>query len=140
MAYETHSRKRGDRARSTPKGRGVDPVALAQVRELLGGAPRRRDHLIEHLHRMQDAWGSLLPSHLAALAAELGLAQAEVYEVATFYHHFDVVKDGEAQPPALTVRVCDTLSCSLAGAEDLLQRLPAVLGAEVRVLRTPCGL
>ena len=138
MADETPSRKRRDRVRATPKGRGVDPAALARVRELLGEAPRRRDHLIEHLHRMQDAWGCLQPSQLAALAAELGMAQAEVYEVATFYHHFDVVKDGEAQPAALTVRVCDTLSCRMAGAEDLLQRLPAVLGADVRVLRTPC--
>ena len=108
----------------TPKGRQVDPAALADVRALLTDRPRRRDLLIEHLHLIQDHYGHLSAAHLAALAAEMKMALTEVYEVATFYSHFDVVKDGLA-PPAVTVRVCDSLSCAMAGAEDLLARLPA---------------
>ncbi len=121
----------------TPKGRQVDPAALADVRALLTDRPRRRDLLIEHLHLIQDHYGHLSAAHLAALAAEMKMALTEVYEVATFYSHFDVVKDGLA-PPAVTVRVCDSLSCAMAGAEDLLARLPAILGQEVRVMRAPC--
>ena len=108
--------------RSTPKGRQVDPAARDEVRALLGDAPRRRDLLIEHLHLIQDRFGHLSAAHLAALAAEMKLAMAEVYEVATFYAHFDVVKEGETPPPPITVRVCDSLSCAMAGAEKLLQR------------------
>ena len=126
------------RRRSTPKGRGVEPSALAEVGQLLAQAARSRDLLIEHLHKLQDHFGHLSARHLAALAQEMGLAQAEVYEVATFYHHFDVVKEGDAVPPRLTVRVCDGLSCELAGARGLLQRLPGLLGAEVRVIAAPC--
>ena len=126
------------RPRATLKGRGVDPAALAEVRALLGDAPRRPDLLIEHLHRLQDRYGQLSAAHLAALAQDMKLAQAEVFEVATFYHHFDVVREGEASPPALTVRVCESLSCELAGAKDLLARLPAILGADVRVIPAPC--
>ena len=126
------------RKREAPKGRRVDPRALADVQAALGDAPRRRDLLIEHLHKVQDSHGALSAAHLAALAQELKLAQSEVYEVATFYHHFDVLRDGEAAPPALTVRVCAGLSCELAGAGDLLDRLPAILGTDVRVLAAPC--
>ncbi len=126
------------KVRSKPKGRAVEPRALEEVRALLGDQPRRRDLLIEHLHRIQDACGHLSAAHLAALAQEMRLSLAEVYEVATFYHHFDVVKEGEAAPPALTVRVCDSLSCELAGAQDLLAQLPEILGRDVRVLRAPC--
>jgi formate dehydrogenase beta subunit len=126
------------RDRSQHKGRQVNPQAREQVRALLGQSPRRRDLLIEHLHRIQDEYGRLSAAHLAALAEELRLAQAEVYEVATFYHHFDVVKEGESGPPALTVRVCDSLSCELAGARVLLQRLPEILGDSVRVIAAPC--
>ena len=126
------------RKREAPKGRRVDPQALADVQAALGTAPRRRDLLIEHLHKVQDRYGSLSAAHLAALAQELKLAQSEVYEVATFYHHFDVLRDGEDAPPALTVRVCAGLSCELAGARDLLDRLPAILGTGVRVLAAPC--
>ena len=126
------------RKREAPKGRVVDPVALAEVQSLLGSAPRAKDLLIEHLHRLQDHFGHLSARHLAALARELGLAQTEVYEVATFYHHFDVVKEGDAAPAALTVRVCDGLSCEMAGAQDLLARLPKVLGKDVRVIAAPC--
>ena len=126
------------RKREAPKGRVVDPVALAEVQSLLGTAPRAKDLLIEHLHRLQDHFGHLSARHLAALARELGLAQTEVYEVATFYHHFDVVKEGDAAPAALTVRVCDGLSCEMAGAQDLLARLPQILGKDVRVIAAPC--
>ena len=108
------------RKREAPKGRRVDPQALREVQDLLGDGPRRRDLLIEHLHLIQDAYGCLSAAHLAALAQELKLAQSEVYEVASFYHHFDVLRDGEAPPPALTVRVCAGLSCEMAGATDLL--------------------
>ena len=126
------------RKREAPKGRVVDPAALAEVQRLLGSASRARDLLIEHLHKLQDHFGHVSARHLAALAREMGLAQTEVYEVATFYHHFDVVKEGEAAPAALTVRVCDGLSCEMAGAGGLLARLPALLGPEVRVIAAPC--
>jgi formate dehydrogenase len=126
------------RARSTPKGRQVDPQALLEVQQLLGEAPRRADLLIEHLHKVQDRYGHLSAVHLAALAKEMNLALAEVYEVATFYHHFDVVKEGEAAPPALTVRVCDSISCELAGSASLLKNLSAQLGTQIRVIAAPC--
>ena len=126
------------RKREAPKGRTVDPAALDELRALLGDAPRARDQLIEHLHKLQDHFGHLSDRHLAALAREMRLAQTEVFEVASFYHHFDIVKAGQAAPPALTVRVCDGLSCEMAGAADLLQRLPALLGREVRVVAAPC--
>jgi formate dehydrogenase len=126
------------RGRTRPKGRQVDPAALSEVRALLGDRPRRRDLLIEHLHLIQDRTGHLSAAHLAALADEMRLAQAEVYEVATFYAHFDVVKEGEAVPPAVTVRVCDGLTCTLLGAEALISALEATLGPEARVVRAPC--
>ncbi|KQV32952.1 NADH-ubiquinone oxidoreductase-F iron-sulfur binding region domain-containing protein [Massilia sp. Root335] len=126
------------RKREAPKGRRIDPQALADVQAALGDAPRRRDLLIEHLHKVQDRYGALSAPRLAALAHELKLAQSEVYEVATFYHHFDVLRDGDDAPPALTVRVCAGLSCELAGARDLLARLPAILGTQVRVLAAAC--
>jgi formate dehydrogenase len=122
----------------TPKGRQTDPVALEQVCALLGDRPRRRDLLIEYLHLIQDRYHHISGAHLAALAAEMKLAQAEVYEVATFYAHFDVVKEGETPPPPVTVRVCDSLSCAMAGAEHLLHGLPGRLGRGVRVIRAPC--
>src|SRR5450631_4887799 len=122
----------------TPKGRQVDPQALAEVCALLGSRPRRRDLLIEHLHLIQDQYGHLSAAHLAALAQEMKLALTEVYEVATFYSHFDVVKEGQEPPPAVTVRVCDSLSCAMAGAEKLFAELPKKLGKDVRVVRAPC--
>ena len=126
------------RPAKTPKGRQVDPRALDEVRALLGNLPRRRDLLIEHLHLIQDKYGHLSAVHLAALAAEMKLALAEVYEVATFYAHFDFVKEGDTPPPAVTVRVCDSLSCAMRGAEKLLDQLPKKLGKDVRILRAPC--
>ena len=104
-----------------------------------GERPRRRDLLIEHLHLIQDAHGHLSAAHLRALAEEMRLSQAEIYEVATFYAHFDVVKEGEAPPPPLTIRVCDSLSCELAGAQALMAALrDGVDPAETRVVRAPC--
>jgi formate dehydrogenase beta subunit len=131
-------KKRGGDARGKPKGRPVEPKALADVQALLGDEPRRRDLLIEHLHKIQDRYGCLSAPHLVALAREMKLSTTEVYEVATFYHHFDVIREGEAPPPPLTVRVCDSLSCELAGAHDLLAKLKGMLGAGVRVLPAPC--
>ena len=129
--------KRG-RVRSTPKGRRVEPAARVEVLALLGEAPRRRDLLIEYLHKIQDRYGCLHARHLVALADELKMAMAEVYEVATFYHHFDVIKEGDSPPPAITVRVCDSISCELAGAPELLATLQSRLGARVRVKAAPC--
>jgi formate dehydrogenase len=130
--------KKRARVRSTPKGRQVDPKAREDVQVLLLDAPRRRDLLIEYLHRIQDRYGYLSAAHMVALAAEMKLAMTEVYEVATFYHHFDVVKEGEVAPPAITVRVCDSIACEMAGANELLAKLPGILGKEVRVLHAPC--
>src|SRR3989454_4102544 len=112
------------RKRQAPKGRRVDAGALEEVQRLLGNASHQRDLLIEHLHKIQDSFGHLSAAHLAALAQEMRLAQTEVFEVASFYHHFDIVKEGETAPAELTVRVCDGLSCEMAGAGDLLARLP----------------
>ena len=130
------------RKRQAPKGRQVDAAVLAEVRALIGPGPYRRDRLIEHLHQLNDHFGQLATPQLAALAQLMKLVQAEVFEVASFYHHFDIVReDAEghiAAPPRLTVRVCDGLSCMLAGAADLLARLPALLDADVRVIAAPC--
>jgi formate dehydrogenase beta subunit len=122
-----------------PKGRGLDDAALAEIRELLGDQPRRRDLLIEFLHLIQDRWGFLSAARLRALAEEMRLSQAEVYEVASFYDHFDIVKEGETPPAALTIRVCDSISCALAGAEALIHALrDGADPREIRVLRAPC--
>jgi formate dehydrogenase beta subunit len=121
-----------------PKGRQVDPATLAEVQALLGDRERRRDLLIEHLHLLQDHCGCLYARHLAALAEEMRLALVEVYEVASFYAHFDIVMDDEKPPPPVTVRVCDSLSCELAGAAQLLADLQARFGDGVRVIRAPC--
>ena len=123
------------KVRPTPKGRTVDPRAREEVRALLGGASRRRDLLIEHLHRINDRYGHLPARHLAALAEVMRLPLAEVYEVATFYHHFEVVKEGETAPPQLTVRVCDSIACELAGAQELLKKLSF---PNARIIPAPC--
>ena len=128
--------RRGVKGR--PKGRPVDAGALADVQALLGETPRERSLLIEFLHRIQDARGCLPAAHLVALAQEMKLAMTEVYEVATFYHHFDVVDADEAPPPPITVRVCETLSCQMAGAQALRDALVAHGYADVRVLGAPC--
>jgi formate dehydrogenase len=127
------------RGRPTPKGRELDPEALRSVRALLGDRQRRPDLLIEHLHLIQDAFGHLSARHLKALATEMRLAEAEVFEVATFYAHFDVVKEDETPPPPLTIRVCDSLTCSMLGAEQLISELEAGADpAAVRIKRAPC--
>ena len=126
------------RKRGKPKGRLLDAAALAEVRELLGSSSRQRDLLIEHLHLIQDKFGHLSAAHIVALASEMELSQTEVYEVATFYHHFDVVKEGQQAPPALTVRVCDSVSCEMFGANALVTALESAMGAGVRVQRVPC--
>lgn len=129
------------RRKSKLKGRQADEISLTEVRTLLGDVPAggyRRDLLIEYLHLLNDAYRCLHDRHLVALAKDMNIPMAEVYEVATFYHHFDVVR-GDATAPGLTVRVCDGLSCELAGAQDLLQRLPAILGGkDVKVIPAPC--
>ncbi|MGM0584537.1 MAG: NAD(P)H-dependent oxidoreductase subunit E [Pseudomonadota bacterium] len=145
MALDRESEERGvwksgrGKGRGAPRGRQVEDAALDEVRALLGDRPRRRDLLIEYLHLIQDAKGHLPAVHLRALAEEMRLSQAEVWEVATFYAHFDPVKEGETPPPPVTVRVCDSLSCELAGAQALKAALEAGTDpARVRVLRAPC--
>ncbi len=126
------------RGRAQPKGRQVDADALEQVRALLEDRPRRRDLLIEFLHLIQDAYHCLSAGHLAALAEEMRIPMAEVYETATFYAHFDVLKEGEAPPPAVTVRVCDSITCEMMGAQSLLKALEKKSGKKFRVVRAPC--
>ena len=132
--------RRGNRTPFQPKGRQVDTAAIAEIRELLGEQPRRRDMLIEFLHLIQDRYKHLSADHLAALASEMKLSMAEVYEVATFYHHFDIVKEGETAPPKLTLRVCDGIACEMNGAQNLITELAARYGGshEVRVVHAPC--
>jgi len=135
---DTSALGRRHHARGQMKGRTLDPAALAEVQALLDDAPRRADLLIEFLHRIQDRFGHISAAHIVALAQELKLALAEVYEVATFYHHFDVVKEGQTPPPALTVRVCETLSCRMAGGAELRAALERTCGPDVRVVGAPC--
>jgi formate dehydrogenase len=125
------------RRKNKLKGRQPDHVSLEEVQSLIGPGPHRRDLLIEYLHLLNDEWNGLHDRHLVALARELKLSMAEVFEVATFYHHFEVLR-GDEQPASLTVRVCDGLSCEMSGAQDLLARLPALLGTAVRVIPAPC--
>jgi formate dehydrogenase len=126
------------RAKPTPKGRQVDPVALQEIETLLGDRPRRRDLLIEHLHLIQDTYHQISAAHLAALADEMKLSFAEVFETATFYAHFDIVKEGEPDIPPLTIRVCDSLTCAMLGGEKLLKDLQNKAGPGIRVVRAPC--
>ncbi|MDE2330308.1 MAG: NAD(P)H-dependent oxidoreductase subunit E [Bradyrhizobium sp.] len=126
------------RARPVPKGRQVDPTAAREIEVLLGDLPRRRDLLIEHLHLIQDKYKQISAAHLAALADEMKLSFAEVFETATFYAHFDIVKEGEADIPPITVRVCDSLTCAMLGGERLLHELQAGAGPGIRVVRAPC--
>src|SRR6202050_23608 len=126
------------RAKSTPKGRQVDPTAAQEIAHLLGDRPRRRDLLIEHLHLIQDTYHQISAAHLAALAEEMKVPCAEWFETAPFSAHFDVVKEGEAGIPPLTIRVCDSLTCAMLGAEKLLQELQDKAGPGIRVVRAPC--
>ncbi len=126
------------RAKATPKGRQVDPTAAHEIELLLGDKPRRRDLLIEHLHLIQDKYHQISAAHLAALADEMKLSFAEVFETATFYAHFDVVKEGQPDVAPLTIRVCDSLTCAMLGAEKLLEDLQSATGPGIRVVRAPC--
>jgi formate dehydrogenase beta subunit len=126
------------RAKATPKGRQVDPTAAHEIELLLGDRPRQRDLLIEYLHLIQDNYHQISAAHLAALADAMKLSFAEVFETATFYAHFDVVKEGQADIPPLTVRVCDSLTCAMLGGERLLQELQDSAGPGIRVVRAPC--
>src|SRR5438309_1053582 len=126
------------RARPVPKGRQVDPDAAEEIALLLGDRSRRRDLLIEYLHLIQDGYGQISAAHLAALADELRISLAEAFEVATFYSHFDVVKDEDRAVPRRTIRVCDSIACQMAGAEELIAALGAEVLPETRILRAPC--
>lgn len=126
------------KSRAVGKGRQVDMQALAEVQGLLGDEPRRKDLLIEHLHKIQDSYKHISAAHLVALAHEMKLSRAEVYEVATFYHHFDVIKETETTPPQLTVRVCDSMTCEMLGANPLIESLEQGMGDQVRIQRVPC--
>jgi formate dehydrogenase len=126
------------RAKATPKGRQVDPTAADEIARLLGDRPRRRDLLIEHLHLIQDTYKQISAAHLAALADAMLLSFAEVFETATFYAHFDIVKEGEPAIPPLTIRVCDSLTCAMMGGEKLLADLQSKSGPGIRVVRAPC--
>src|ERR1700744_5339814 len=126
------------RAKYTPRGRQVDPTAAHEIEVLLGDRPRQRDLLIEYLHLIQDKYHQISAAHLAALADEMKLSFAEVFETATFYAHFDVVKEGDPDVPPLTVRVCDSLTCAMLGGEKLLQDLEKKAGPGIRVVRAPC--
>ncbi|MFO1088970.1 MAG: NAD(P)H-dependent oxidoreductase subunit E [Hyphomicrobiales bacterium] len=126
------------KARPFPKGRQVQPDALKAIEQLLRGRTLQRDHLIEYLHLIQDEFGYISAPHLAALALTMRLPYAEVFEVATFYHHFDVIKEGDPTPPDVTIRVCDSLSCAMAGAEELIEALKSKAGKKVRILHAPC--
>jgi formate dehydrogenase beta subunit len=121
------------------KGRPLDDEALQEVRVTLGGMTRRRDLLIEMLHALQDRFGALHARHLKALAEEMRLSEAEIFEVASFYHHFDIVREGETAPASVTIRVCDSVSCMMAGAEAVLETLAGLVDPDrVRVVRAPC--
>ena len=135
-ARHVGSRKR---ARAFPKGRQLDIEALKEIRALLGDRPRRHDLLIEYLHLIQDRYHAISARHLKALCEELRLPQAAAYEVATFYAHFDVVKEGETPPPPTTIRVCDSITCAIKGAEALYEALKSRTDpSKVRVLYAPC--
>ncbi|MGB0630681.1 MAG: NAD(P)H-dependent oxidoreductase subunit E [Alphaproteobacteria bacterium] len=129
---------KGGKGSATPKGRQLSTAAETQISELLGDLPRRRDLLIEALHLVQDQFRCLSPEHLAALANEFRVAMTEVYETATFYHHFDVLEDGQSAPPEITIRVCDSITCEMSGAGQLMSDLKRTLGDTVRVLAAPC--
>src|SRR6187397_1972385 len=145
MAHDVHQVREFDhpgqgrkRAKSTPKGRQIDPTAAHEIEVLLGDRSRQRDLLIEHLHLIQDTYHQISAAHLAALADEMKLSFAEVFETATFYAHFDVVQEGEPDIAPLTIRVCDSLTCAMMGAEKLLHELQDKAGPGVRVARAPC--
>ncbi len=132
------SGKRGRKPKGGPKGRQVSAAALAEITALLDGQSLQRDELIEYLHLIQDSQGCLSAAHLAALAQLMRLPMAEIWEVASFYDHFDLIKEGQTPPPPRTIRVCNSLSCMLAGSEKLLAELQGQATAGVRYIAAPC--
>ncbi|MFK7815483.1 MAG: NAD(P)H-dependent oxidoreductase subunit E [Gammaproteobacteria bacterium] len=132
------SNKKRNKMKGEKRGRRVNPEALQQVQDLISALPVRRDLLIEYLHLIQDKYGHISAAHITALASTMSLATTEVYEVATFYHHFDVIKEGQQAPPELTVRVCDSISCEMNNAETLVTELTKFHGDKVRIQRVPC--
>ncbi len=138
VVKHAHPGRGRGRALAHPRGRQLDAAAHGEVTALLGDAPRRRDLLIEHLHLIQDCYGCLSADHLTALAHEMRLALTEVYETATFYAHFDVALEEADRPPPVTVRVCDSIACEMAGSAALMAALGDRAGPEVRIVRAPC--
>ena len=131
-------KRKRNKMRGEKRGRIVNPLALQQVRELLGDAPIRRDLLIEYLHLIQDQYNHISAEHMTALASEMKLATTEVYEVASFYHHFDLVKEGHHAPPELTIRVCDSVSCEMNDANKIIKALEGKYNGEIRIQPVPC--
>jgi formate dehydrogenase beta subunit len=125
------------RKKNQLKGRQPDHASMAEVQDLIGPGPHRRDLLIENLHKLNDLYRGLRDRHLVALSRQMNVPMAEVFEVATFYHHFEILRDGQ-EPARLTVRVCDGLACEMRGAKDLLARLPALVGSDVNIIPAPC--
>ncbi|MBL96093.1 MAG: NADH-quinone oxidoreductase subunit F [Magnetovibrio sp.] len=138
MKIISSNKKRKKASSFSPKGRQPDDTAVQTIQSIIGRESRKREFLIENLHRIQDAFGFISTTHLAALALEMGLSQSEVYEVATFYHHFDVMDENADPPPELTVRICVGITCEMKGAKMLLRTLPTMLGKNTRVLSAPC--
>lgn len=130
--------KKKRKGRIFQRGRQLDATAQVELKELLGSKPRRKDLLIEYLHLIQDKWGYIGSSHLMALASELQLSQASVYEVASFYHHFDVVKEDQTPPPELTIRICNSLSCSMTGSSKVQDELNSLAPSNIRIIPAPC--
>jgi formate dehydrogenase beta subunit len=136
--FRVHPGRGRKSGRYANRGRQIDPAAVSEVRFVLGDRSRRRDLLIEHLHLIQDHFNGLKPAHLHALAEEMKLPMAEVFEVASFYAHFDILDDTDEKLPEITIRVCDSLSCEMAGALTLAGDLAEQLGDQARILTAPC--
>ena len=134
---KTSTRKKSDR-KGQFRGRHLESKALAEIQGLLDAGATRRDHLIEYLHLIQDKYHCISAEHIVALAEVMKLSTTEIYEVASFYHHFDVVKAPGEAPPGLTVRVCDSVTCEMFGANALVDTLGQALGDQVRIQRVPC--
>ena len=130
--------KRFKRKKGQARGRYVDAEALSQIKALLADEPRQRDLLIEYLHKIQDYYHSISVQHIAALAELMQLSQAEVYEVASFYHHFDIVREEQSAEYDLTLRVCDSVSCEMQGSTQLIQELEKNLSSSIRIQKVPC--
>ncbi len=134
----SNSNEPGGKRSAHPKGRQVEAGAVKEIRSLFGSRVLKPELLIEHLHVLQDEFGYLSPRHMAALASEMRLAQAEIFEVASFYHHFHIVKEDAPAPSGTTLRVCDGIACAMAGADKLIEEMRDFSGSGLRVLTAPC--